>query len=92
MKTAGYYATVHGYCVMVHSPRGVFCHYTSGNTRRCSHTHVHPEDGVPLEQLQRWARQTALEFAREFHVPGERVIEDPDLAGDIPETTYATMD
>ncbi len=92
MKTVGYYATAHGYCVMVHGPRGVLCHYTSGNAQRRSQTHVRPENGVSLKQLQKWARQTALEFAREFHVPGERVTEDPDLAGDIPETITPPMD
>jgi len=55
--------------------------YRAGNSPRCSQPYV-PLEGrqVSLEQLRRFAEQTAVELAREYHVtPLENIHEDAEV-------------
>lgn len=76
----GYAATACAYQVQVSDENGsILDDYTAGNGEGDSQAFVHPDDGVGLATMQRYALQTAQETAQGLGLPLSAVHEDRDL-------------
>lgn len=59
--------------------------YTAGNAPGDSQSFVHPDDGVGIETMERYARQTALETATAAGLDDSAVHLDPDMIAELEE-------
>lgn len=69
-------ASSDGYEVIVLSGCNVLDQYAAGNNPNDSYQDAGEGPAVPARTLRKWARQTALEMARDYGVPKYRVFED----------------
>jgi hypothetical protein len=87
MPNVIYAATRCGYRVQVIDGGDIVYEYAAGNHQTESQTFVAPRspNAVKLQQLKRWAKQTACEIAHARGIPAQRVDFDADLEAAIRE-------
>jgi hypothetical protein len=81
MQFVIYAVTLYGYRVQVIEDGEIVHEYSAGNCVKESQTVIDPSspNAVTLRQLNRWAKQTAGEIAKEHRIPADRISYDTDL-------------